>query len=113
MNEVAIEARLLRMSVLDPEGSDCWVWIGKRTRTPAYGADTARRGVDYGRINIYLDSKHRTFAAHRIAWQIWRGPIPEGHEIDHACRNPYCINPAHLRPMTGKQNLARRVFGRR
>jgi hypothetical protein len=110
MNEVSFEARLLRWSVLDPEGSDCWIWIGKRTRSQSPGS---RRGADYGRINVRLDGRHRTFAAHRLAWLVWRGVIPDGHEIDHVCRNPWCVNPAHLRPVTGKENLARRIFGRR
>jgi len=110
MNEVALEARLLRRSVLDPEGSDCWIWVGKRTRAQS---EASRRGEGYGRINVWLDGKHRTYAAHRMAWTVWRGPIPDKHEIDHRCRNPWCINPGHLQPVTGKENLMRRVFGRR
>ena len=42
--------------------------------------------------------------AHRIAYEEWVGPIPDGMEIDHVCRNRACCNPKHLRLATRKQN---------
>lgn len=42
--------------------------------------------------------------AHRVAWRLYRGPIPEGMYIDHMCRVRSCVNPDHLRVVTPKQN---------
>lgn len=46
--------------------------------------------------------------AHRIAYELYVGPIPQGQEIDHLCRVRNCINPAHLEAVTHAENIARR-----
>lgn len=56
----------------------------------------------YGRT-----SDHRV--AHRVAWEMWRGPIPRGLVIDHLCRNRACINPNHMEPVTRLENVRRGV----
>jgi len=38
-----------------------------------------------------------------------KGPIPPGFEPDHLCRNRRCINPAHLEPVTRRENLRRGI----
>lgn len=48
--------------------------------------------------------------AHRVVWEILVGPIPEGLDLDHLCRNRKCVNPDHLEPTTRQVNL-RRGFG--
>lgn len=51
---------------------------------------------------------HLTFRgrqlAHRLAWEVRHGPIPEGRVIDHLCHNRGCIEPDHLRVATREQN---------
>lgn len=47
--------------------------------------------------------------AHRVAWEIVRGQIPEGLQIDHLCRNRRCVNPEHLEPVTQRTNVLRGV----
>jgi hypothetical protein len=47
-------------------------------------------------------------AAHRISYELAVGPIPEGLEVDHTCRNKGCVRPSHLRPATHKQNMENR-----
>lgn len=44
---------------------------------------------------------------HRISYEMARGPIPHGHELDHTCRNRRCVNPDHLEPVTHQVNLLR------
>jgi hypothetical protein len=45
--------------------------------------------------------------AHRLAYQLLVGPIPEGLVIDHLCRNPPCQNPAHMECVTHRENTLR------
>lgn len=72
----------------------CWLWTG--------AAD--QRG--YGRIGRGAAGAG-TVAPHRAAYELLRGPIPNGLELDHLCRNPRCVNPDHLEPVTHRENLAR------
>ena len=45
--------------------------------------------------------------AHRVSYTELVGPIPEGLQIDHLCRNRGCVNPAHLEPVTNRENVLR------
>jgi hypothetical protein len=69
----------------------CWEWTG-RTNKDGYG-------------KFYLGGVH--VAAHRAAYELLVGPIPEGLVLDHLCCNPRCVNPEHLEPVTGAENLLR------
>lgn len=71
------------------KGPGCWQWTGG-----------ARDG--YGTFTE--GSKGVTHLAHRLAYELTVGPIPDGKLLDHRCRNTLCVNPAHLRPVTRKQN---------
>lgn len=71
---------------------DCWEWTGYR----APGG--------YGRFGVGR-SKNRE--AHRWAWEHLVGPIPDGLEIDHLCRNHACVNPDHLEPVVQQINTLR------
>jgi hypothetical protein len=68
----------------------CWNWLGAPTPK------------GYGNI---VDEAGKTHAAHRFAYELLVGPIPDGMLVDHACRNKGCVNPNHLRLATNKQNL--------
>ena len=74
-----------------PNESACWTW---------------RAGIDsrgYGQF--YFRGKNNI--AHRIAYELVKGPIPAGLVIDHLCRNPLCVNPAHLEAVTNRENMIR------
>ena len=72
----------------------CWLWTGH----------CATNG--YGRFCPEPRKKNPgpSVAAHRFAYEALVGPIPAGLQLDHLCRVKNCVNPAHLRPVTNKQN---------
>ena len=86
---VKIEARF--WSKVDMSG-DCWEWLGSH----------GKHG--HGTFSMVIDGVAKTPGAHRVAYELVKGPIPEGMHIDHICHNPPCVNPDHLRPVTHKQN---------
>lgn len=51
----------------------------------------------------------RNLRVHVIVWEHFRGPVPDGLELDHLCRNRACCNPDHLEPVTGRVNKLRGV----
>ena len=73
--------------------SGCWIWTGA----------TSNRG--YGHIWV----AGKTKGAHRVAYEIVKGPIPAGLTIDHLCRVKACVNPDHLEPTTLRVNLLRGI----
>lgn len=59
----------------------------------------------YGKLSAW----GRMWLAHRVSYTIFVAPIPEGKSIDHLCRNPSCINPNHLEPVSNRENLMRGI----
>lgn len=64
----------------------------------------ARTYNGYGRFTL---GHGRSVPAHRFAYEQFVGPVPDGMEMDHLCRNPACVNPKHLEPVTRKENVRR------
>ncbi len=73
------------------DGTRCWMW-------------TAARDHGYASFNFNGRSNGR---AHRYAHELLIGPIPDGLEPDHLCRNTACVNPLHLELVTGRENILR------
>lgn len=80
---------LMRVTVLGPD--DCWPWIGSRF-IKGYGNASGLKP----RLEV---------SAHRVAYRLFVGPIPEGNQVMHTCDNPPCCNPAHLRTGTNADNI--------
>ncbi len=68
--------------------SGCWLWTGKPNQD------------GYGHIHI----NGKSVGAHRAAWEVYRGPIPDGMQLDHINCSTLCVNPDHLRLATNSQN---------
>lgn len=71
---------------------ECWEWGGALSKR-GYGNFMVRAG--------------KTDGAHRVAYELLVGPIPEGLHLDHLCRNRACVRPEHLEPVTCGENLRR------
>lgn len=77
----------------EPEpNSGCWLWTGP-----------LRMGYGICR----LIGSRRNHQAHRVIYEQQLGEIPLGLELDHRCRNPQCVNPGHLDPVTHLENVRR------
>jgi len=86
-----IEERLVPK--IDFTQGDCWIWIG------------ARQSRGYGSVHV----RGRNQLAHRVVYEQLVGPIPPQRDVDHLCRNPSCVNPAHLEPVSHRENNLRGV----
>lgn len=72
-------------------GDKCWEWTAGKS-SKGYGM-------------VYVGGKMQM--AYRVVYELYRGAIPEGRQLDHLCRNPGCVNPEHLEPVTSKENTLR------
>lgn len=81
---------------VDQRGTDdCWIWTGHH----------ASNG--YGMFCVSHERKVHTLLAHRAAYELLVGPIPASLQMDHLCRVRDCVNPAHLEPVTRRENQRR------
>jgi hypothetical protein len=76
-----------------PDLGPCWLWCAEINHRNGYGR--------------YRISTSRSQLAHRFAYELLVGPIPDGLDLDHLCRVRACVNPAHLEPVTRRENLLR------
>ena len=76
-------------------GVGCWIWIGGKTN------------AGYGKLRLGRDCGFRTELAHRIAYEMFHGPLSIGQQIDHLCRVRSCVNPEHLEPVSSRENILR------
>lgn len=68
---------------------ECWPWLQSRDLRGGYGQ---------------LHTWPKVLKAHRVAYELGHGAIPEGAQVRHTCDNPPCCNPAHLSIGTSQDN---------
>ena len=80
------------VAIASPEpNTGCWLWT------------QGENGRGYGRVSY----RGRAHQAHRIIYELSRGPIPDKFVLDHLCRVTFCVNPAHLEPVPHRVNVRR------
>lgn len=79
------------MARTEPGPNGCIHWTGNVLR-------------GYGRVTKNGGANER---AHRVAYKLFRGPIPDGLVLDHLCRNKRCVNPEHMEVVTIGENVLR------
>lgn len=111
-DEVVRRAQALDPSLIPPEprtispleerfwakvitGPNCWLWIGS--------LGGWKGGYGQFRVGAGL------VRAHRFAYEASGGTIPDGMELDHLCRNTWCVRPEHMEPVTPLENKRRRL----
>lgn len=82
--------------VIPEPNSGCWLWTGQHSIGTGYG---------------YFHWNGRTAILHRLTFTMLVGEIPPGKHIDHLCRTRLCCNPAHMEPVTPRENILRGTGG--
>ncbi len=77
-----------------PHLGPCWIWTARVNPISGYGQLTIGNGT-------------QSPYAHRLAYELAGGTIPPGYQVDHLCRVPTCVNPAHLEAVTPQENTLR------
>lgn len=90
-----LEARLIKNCTPDPE-TKCWEWNLYKNKGNGYGQFWI--GTDEHGKNLWNN-------AHKVSYEVFHGPVPEGMEVAHTCHNRCCINPNHLVAKTHRENV--------
>lgn len=72
--------------------SGCWIWEGR---------------TDFGYGTAWF--KQKRTKAHRFVFEVLKGPIPKGLQLDHLCRVRCCVNPDHMEPVSHRTNILRGI----
>lgn len=93
---VNIAQRIYRFLQYVNKTKSCWLWTGGKTHN-GYG--------------VFQIAEYTPGRAHRFSYEAFKGPIPNGLQIDHLCCVKACVNPDHLEVVTPKENTLRALKG--
>lgn len=94
LNCMGTDLERFKRFIMPEPNSGCWLWIG---------------GIKANGYGVFRPSlSRRSMNAHRVAYQLFKGPIPT-ESIDHKCRVRCCVNPDHLEAVTQRENVLRGV----
>lgn len=108
--------RFLRHVAIPINKDECWLWTGALQRGGKYNGGYGKMGSGGG--------GGKTVLAHRVSYELFVGPIPDGLQLDHtchkaahcdlgpACPHRRCVNPSHLEPVTGLVNARRANYSK-
>jgi hypothetical protein len=101
------DRRRLMMQV-EVTADGCWLWKGALNRD------------GYGKTSVRREGRTHALGAHLLSFEVFVGPVPDGLQLDHLCHthasgcaggrtclHRRCINPKHLEPVTGRENVLR------
>jgi len=92
------------MRSVSPEpNTGCWLWTG----------NTIPAGYGQFRVGSMANGSRRYVMSHRFCYEAFVGAIENGLCLDHLCRQPLCVNPQHLEPVTRGENVRRGRVGDR
>ena len=91
MKKVRLSDEQVLLKASPCPNTGCWFWT------------EGDNGRGYGRIS----RNNKGHQAHRIFYELFKGPIPKGAELDHTCRVKFCVNPEHLDPVDHRTNVQR------
>lgn len=90
---MSIVERFEKFALPEPN-SGCWLWVGGFRPKDGYG-------------NIKVSGKR--WQAHRLAYELYCGPVQEGQQVMHSCDNTACVNPEHLSLGSNHDNVQDKV----
>lgn len=86
----AERAAWLELRYTPEPNTGCWLWLNQ-VNSDGYGM-------------IYFGKYRKGYKAHRVFYEMFKGPIPDGIHVLHSCDTPTCVNPAHLSLGTHSDN---------
>jgi hypothetical protein len=95
-----LRARLVANIVVGPGRNPCLLWQGKKT-WGGYGS------ISHCGPDRKVENCSGARLVHRLSWELFVGPIPDGMQIDHLCRVRNCVNILHLEPVTPEVHYER------